>query len=112
MIGNDTVEIVKRTNTGEYGALGQPVVSETAIPVAGCSLQVTSSVENRDTLATVVTIRAKVYMPVTADTNAIGSNDAIRHDGKTYECQGPAIVARSLDGAEHHVWCELKWQAG
>lgn len=112
MIGNDTLDIVKRIGTGEYTEYGQEDITEQTITVTGCSLQIATSVENRDSVATIVTVRAKAYLPATPDTTAITSNDAIRHNGKIYELQGPAIVARSLDGTNHHVWCELKWQDG
>lgn len=111
MIGNDALDIVKRTPTGDYGPLGLPVITESTVTVTGCSLQADTSVENRDSVGTVVTVRATAYLPITTDTTALGPNDAIRHDGKTWELQGPAITVRDLSD-NHHVRCELKWQAG
>lgn len=109
MIGNTTLDIVKRTPTGEYGPLGTPVITETTITVPGCSLQTDTTTETHGTTS-VVTVTATAYLPVTNDTKAIGPNDAIRHDGRTWEMQGPAITVRDLS-ADHHIRVELQWQA-
>lgn len=109
MIGNTTLDIITRTPTGEYGPLGTPVITETTTTVAGCSLQVDTTTETHGT-TNVVTHTATAYLPATTATKNIGPNDAIRHDGRTWEMQGPAITVRDLT-TDHHIRCELKWQA-
>lgn len=112
MIGNTTIDIVKRTNTGEYGSLGTPIAApDTYIPVPGCSLQIDTSTETHG-VTNIVTVTGKAYLPVTDDTTAIGIQDGIRHGDRTYECVGPAVTVLDFSDRGHHVRCELKWQAG
>lgn len=110
MIGNTTIEIVKRVSTGEYGPLGTEQITEHTIVVTGCSLHTETTTETHGNTNT-ATITGRCYLPITDDTTAIDSRDAIRHNGRTYECQGPALTARDLHDAQHHVRVELKWTA-
>jgi hypothetical protein len=110
-IGNDTIEIIKRTYSPDpYEGNGVP--TETVIPVAGCSFQAKNPDEIGDSFARVAVINAKVYMPVTPDTTTITSLDAIRYNGRTYELRGPSITTTDLDGQDDHVRALVRWALG
>lgn len=111
MIGNDSIEIIKRAYDAP-DAYGTGAPTETAIPVEGCSFQSKTTDETTDNWAIITSIVAKVYMPVTADTIAITSRDAIRYNGRTYELRGPSITTTDLNGHDDHVRALVRWTAG
>lgn len=111
MIGNDTIEIIKRAYDA-LDAYGNGVPTETAIPVAGCSFQAKNPDEIGDSFARVAVVNAVVYMPVTPDTTAITSLDAIRYNGRTYEMRGPSITTTDLAGHSNHVRALVRWALG
>ena len=111
MIGNDTVEIVKRTDTEERGRFNTPIAApDTYITVTGCSVQIDTA-DEKTNLTQIVGVTAKVFMPVTNDTTNITARDAIRFNGRTYEVTGPSLTATDLNGDPDHTWCLIKWQA-
>jgi hypothetical protein len=97
-----------RQRHDRFGPVPAP---DTYVTVEGCSFQTTTTTESID-VTTIVTVSARVYLPVTVDTKAVTSRDAIRYRGRDYELRGPCVVATGLDGAEDHVWCLVEWQAG
>ena len=110
MIGSDVVVIVKRTESSR-DELGSAIMTETTVTVPGCAVRVKATSETAGE-TTITTADAKVYMPVTADTTALTSRDAIRFNGKTFEVQGPAITSTDLDGRPDHVWVNVRLVTG
>ena len=107
-IGNDTIEIIRRTYEPP-DPYGMRAPTETVIPVDGCSFQFKATDDISDTPNTIASVTAKVYMPVTTDTTALTSQDAIRYNGRTYELRGPSVTTTDLDGHTNHVRATVQW---
>jgi len=112
VIGNDTIVLVHREQTGVSGPFNEPVYTDTEITVTGCSFQAGQPTEDTGLITTVVSTTAKVYMPVTPDTTSLTSIDTIKYAGRTWQVRGPVITPTDLDGHPDHVWCIAQWQAG
>ena len=63
-------------------------------------------------LATMNSEIAWAFGPVDDDSVALTDKDAIEHDGRLYEMQGPAVIEKGVDGEAVQVWCTVKWEAG
>jgi len=112
VIGNTTIEIVKRTGTGVIGTLGIEQTTEETITVTGCSLQLNTTTETTTSTTSIATLTGKVFMPANADTEGITPRDAIRHGGRDYEVVGPAVVGLDLNDKPDHVRVHIKRQEG
>ncbi|MFV8233694.1 hypothetical protein [Mycolicibacterium fortuitum] len=107
-IGSDSIEIIRRTYEPP-DPYGYTAPIETVIPVDGCSFQFKATDEIPDAPNTIASVTAKVYMPVTTDTTALTSQDAIRYNGRTYELRGPSVTTTDLDGNNNHVRALVRW---
>ena len=105
-LGSDTVELVFRDpvldgfDNPEYDPDNRPETVDRVVEKSGVKFTITGVTESDD----VTVYQAKCALPVDADTTALASKDAIRHDGLLFEMSGEARVKRTLiDGVAHHV---------
>ncbi len=101
-IGPDTVELVIRDPTVGVDANGQPNRVDRVVAKSNSNVTVETVVERRE-VGAVAVHKAKIALPVDADTQALTAVDAIRHDGRVYELTAGAYTAKRLVGPATHV---------
>lgn len=111
-LGPDTVELVIREPAvpPAVDVWGRPVLTERTVTKADSSWQVTGGTEEIGG-ATFATLEARGALPVDADTEALDSTAAVRHDGRTFELTTPGVTHRDGFGRLSHVRVYGRWAA-
>ncbi|MCT7372694.1 hypothetical protein [Mycolicibacterium llatzerense] len=108
-LGDDTVELVIRDkDTATLDAWGRPTLTDRTVAKAGCSWQVTGGTEDLGG-ATIATLEARGMLPIDADTQALDSTAAVRHDGRLFELSIPGVTMRDGFGRGSHVRVYGRW---
>lgn len=108
-LGDDTVELVVRDeDPGTPDQWGRPTLTDRTITKAGCSWQVTGGTEELGG-ATIATLEARGMLPVDADTEALDSTAAVRHDGRLFELTTPGVTMHDGFGRASHVRVYARW---
>lgn len=110
--GSLDVVIVKRPPASTVRRLPTDPVAAAPVTVlvSGCHVEVQRQTEDIG-LTALNTEVAWFFLPVTSDTRAIQSTDALRFGGRDYQMQGPASLEFTLDGDAVQVWCVGRWEA-
>lgn len=114
-LGGDTVTVVgRRLVVDDQGhpvtnELGIQHTEDVTVPVEGCSFEELRS-EETNTDINPGLVRARVFLPCTADVLAIVQTSALIFDGQTYEVQGPRRLWTDLDGNPDHIVVTCVWR--
>lgn len=109
-LGPDTVELIKRTPTGAIGPDGLPVRTEAVTELGGCSAREQNGREEVNG-STITVLDLDCHLPVVPEALALAPGDAIRHRGRTFELQTPAVQHDDAQGAPSHVRALGRWAA-
>lgn len=109
-LGPDTVELIKRTPTGGVDADGRPERAETITELADCSAREQNGREEVNG-STITVLDLDCHLPVTPEALALAPGDAIRHRGRLFELQTPAVQHDDAQGAPSHVRALGRWAA-
>jgi hypothetical protein len=114
-LGPDTVELIKREPTGEV-VDGRPVYTETVTEMTDvCASEITGREEISRTAfgltagSTIAVLDLDCHLYVTAEALALDAGDAIRHRGRLFELQTPAVQHDDANGTPSHVRALGRW---
>jgi hypothetical protein len=108
-LGPDTVELIKRDPVpGELDAWRRPQVVDRLLTRDRCAVHVADGTEELAG-AIIAVLRARVMLPIDADTRGLTNLDAMRINGRVYELTSPGLVKTSLSGQESHVRAVGTW---
>ncbi|OBK09008.1 hypothetical protein A5746_00825 [Mycolicibacterium conceptionense] len=110
--GDQTVTFVTVAETGPVGYLGVKSKARTETSVAGCHFRPASSSETPDSETDVASETWKCTAPPVPAVLAAEPTGELKHNGVTYQIDGPIMPKYDLAGGVHHVTIMCKRQAG